>query len=112
MRIRILFCPFESVLAVVFIQIIQFDDINQPLCIAGIRCIAGLFQSACPSFIIRNLQTEQESITCTRTQKLGMIPVRFTGMPVGTETFARSIIVMTHCPPFPGASTLNAEMVI
>ena len=110
--VRKLLHPFQSFFTVVTVQIVQIDDVDQPVGIARIGGITGFLQTTGPSFIVCNLQTEKRRIACPGPQELGMVAVRILGMAVSPETLVRRIVVGTHRPPVPAPSALDTEMIV
>ena len=98
--------------AVIFIQVVIFDNRNQSIGIGRVCGVSCLFQSACPSFVIGDIEFEKEGIAGTSFQKVGMVFVRLAGMLVGTETFIAGIVIMTYRTSAPTAATLNTEVII
>ena len=97
---------------VILIKFIILYNRYQTVRIRGISSISGFLQTTCPTFIVRNLQIEQECITCTPFQKSRMIFIRISGITVSPKTFIAGIVIMTHCASTPVTTALNTEMVI
>ena len=112
MRIGEFFYPFQTFLGIVTIQVVEFNDVDQAVGITRVSGITCLLQATCPSLVIRNLQTKQKGITCSRTQEFGMVTIRILGMTISPETFIRGIVVGTYRPSVPAPSTLDTEMVV
>ena len=112
MRISHLLCPFQPAFAVVLVEVIKFYNAYQSVGILRVGGISGLLQSACPTLVVSNFQPEKKSISCTRTQELGMVLIRILGMPVSTEALIATVIVMAHRTPVPRTAALNSEMVV
>ena len=112
-----LFLPFTSftfahATTVVLVKVVIFNNRNQTVGIRRVCRISGFLQTASPTFIIRNLQVEQESIAGTTFQEGGMIFVRVAGIAVSTETFIARIIIVPHRASTPVAATLDAEVIV
>ncbi len=98
--------------AVVFIQIVIFNNRNQTIGIGRVGGIACFFQSARPAFIIGDIQSEKKSIAGASSEKIGMVFVGITRMLVGTETFVACIVIMTDCTSPPSTTAFDTEMVV
>ena len=98
--------------AVVLIQFIVLNNGYQAVGIRRVGSIAGLLQAARPTLIVRNLQFEKKSITCSPFQEIGMVFIRVFRIAISAETFIAGIVIMPHRPSAPVASTLDAEVVV
>ena len=79
----------DVVFRVIAIQLVEFDNLYQASGVGWAGGISTGLQSACPSFIICSLQTEQTAVALTAGKEYRMILIALVCTFICTETFAQ-----------------------
>ena len=103
---------FLRLLRVIPVQVIIFDQLDQPVGVGSVCCVSAFLQTSCPTFIVGYFQFEQRGITGTVDQKTGVVFVRLFRILIFAETFSAQVIVVIDTPTPPVGMTFDAEVVV
>ena len=96
---------------IVFIEPVELNQFYQLIGITRVGGITGSFQTARPTFIIGNTQTEKAAVTLASGEKTRMVLIALVGVAIGTEAFIAGVVIIIDRGSTPSV-TLDTKVVV